>query len=169
MNEAWRGAAASPTSLSTIQSIHHLIVGELMELKGRAAEFNFVSLLCLFFDWWVMGGGTANGSAKRRKQRQKQWNKINEAERKERKWIDCGLTWAEFVEWNVSGMKQNSGSIPSINERSTKLPAAARQAHQPLQQSKRKWNLLCGGWLNGKGLGGAKQITFFFHSTNQFN
>ena len=56
-----------------------------MELKGRAAEFNFVSLLCLFFDWWVMGGGTANGSAKRRKQRQKQWNKINEAERKERK------------------------------------------------------------------------------------
>jgi len=42
-----------------------------MELKGRAAEFNFVSLLCLFFDWWVMGGGTANGSAKRREHNNK--------------------------------------------------------------------------------------------------
>ena len=44
------------------------------------AQFmNFLSF-CLFLNWWVMGGGTANGSAKKRKQRQKGKEGMNEVE-----------------------------------------------------------------------------------------
>ena len=40
-----------------------------------------------FSFWWVMGGGTANGSAEKREQTKKP-NETNEAEEEERSWFD---------------------------------------------------------------------------------
>ena len=55
-----------------------------------------------------------------------------------------GIELMKLMKWNSL-----AASLSLMNGTGHQRAEARRQAHQPLQQSKRKWNLLCGGWLNG--------------------
>ena len=62
----------------------------------------------------VMGGGTANGSAAKREQTNKQ-HFIQSIKQRERSAVGCGLTWAEFRLWNGEWNKQMK-RIKPINQ-----------------------------------------------------
>ena len=140
---------AQPIHKTTIQSIHHLLVGELMELFGGLewiCELLFFSRLV----GWVGYGRqqAANGSAQRKqaaRREEKEWSKGMKATRKRVNWrngmrakrekkINWKLIWMELLrQWNGG------------KERRPKGPTAPRQAkasHQSNSFHGRVWWLL---------------------------
>ena len=81
---------------------------------------------------WVMGGAPANAPQREENNNTNQLQWASEPQLKESA-VGCGLTWAEFGWMELMKLmkwKQNSGSIPSTNKRSTKAVTGRGKPHQ---------------------------------------
>ena len=120
-------------------------------VNGLFAAECLMDWFCCFWIWVGYGRCSANGSAQRRKQT----NKTNSNQTKQKKGSELIVGWLELnllkliEEWNW--WNKWSGSIPSINERSTNPSLMGRQAKGKDQNEPRSWSERC--WWEWMGAG----------------